>query len=288
MASLVDLGGHPVGIMETPQTQAASTILMETLASIVTFYAAFSALSASTTSDTFLRKWGVKRNVGLDVANKSVSALFAVMASMSGVYILTTFGGSYYSDRVVTYAMPVAMGYFLYDAIAMFEVYKSCEDGGRRTFKSYLSSQPLMIAHHLLLSLFFIPLMINRRSHYPGDPMLACALFMEASTPFVSLRAILHNLGMRHSLTYALNGLLMVVVFLSCRILIYPWFYYVHGASKGQTMIEAVISTPPRCALWMIVALLPQLYWFRIMLSGAIKVVKEKFFDNANVDTKNE
>ena len=141
-----------------------------------------------------------------------------------------------------------------------------------------------MTAHHLSLSLFFIPLMVNNRDHTPGDPMLASALIMEASTPFVSIRAILYNLHLRHSLVYVVNGLVMVLAFLSCRILIYPCFYYVYAGSKGITMLEAIQTTPLRCASFMIFAFLPQIYWFRMMVLGAMKVVMEKF--SASEDTK--
>ncbi len=47
--------------------------------------------------------------------------------------------------------------------------------------------------------------------------MIACALIFEASTPFVSLRAILSHLEMKSSLLYLLNGILMVVTFFACR-----------------------------------------------------------------------
>ena len=106
---------------------------------------------------------------------------------------------------------------------------------------------------------------------------LACALIMESSTPFVSMRAILYNLNLRHSWIYVVNGLIMVIIFFLCRIAVYPWFYYVHGSARGLTTLEAVISTPPRCALWMILVLILQLHWFRIMFLGAIKVIMEKF-----------
>jgi len=107
--------------------------------------------------------------------------------------------------------------------------------------------------------------------------MLACALIMEASTPFVSLRAILYNLHLRHSMAYVINGLVMVLAFFSCRLLIYPWFYYVYASSLGVTMLEALKTTPFRCASFMIFAILPQIYWFRIMVLGALKVVMEKY-----------
>lgn len=151
-----------------------------------------------------------------------------------------------------------------------------------RSFFGFLSTHPLMSVHHLALSLFFVPLMINRRDHYPGDPMLACALLMEASTPFVSFRAILYNLHLRHSFIYVFNGLFMVFVFFSCRILIYPWFYQVHSLATGVTFTQAVMNTPPRCATYMVLALLPQLYWFKIMFSGALKVLLEKIHGTTN------
>ena len=72
-----------------------------------------------------------------------------------------------------------------------------------------------------------------RRDHPGGDPMLACALLMEASTPFVSMRSILYNLKLRHSWIYVANGLIMVLVFFLCRIAVYPWYFYVYGSAKG-------------------------------------------------------
>ena len=152
------------------------------------------------------------------------------------------------------------------------------------SFWSFMKSHPLMTAHHLSLSLFFIPIMINNRDHTPGDPMLACALIMEASTPFVSLRAILYNLHLRHSMVYVVNGLVMVLAFLSCRILIVPWFYYVYASSNDMTMLQAIKTTPLRCASFMAFAFLPQLYWFRMMVLGAMKVVMEKFNTGAKTD----
>ena len=60
--------------------------------------------------------------------------------------------------------------------------------------------------------------------------MIAAALIMEASTPFVSFRSVLSQLhGMRHSRTYIVNGIAMVIAFFTSRILIYPIFYTAYG-----------------------------------------------------------
>ena len=63
---------------------------------------------------------------------------------------------------------------------------------------------------------------------------------------------------------------------------IYPWFFHVHSLATQVTFMEAVMKTPPRCATWMILALFLQLHWFKIMLFGALKVVREKFQTNSN------
>ena len=189
------------------------------------------------------------------------------------------------------------------------------------SFVQFLRYKPLMMAHHLVIALFFIPLMMRHLSdHEPGDlvwahqnssnslhpshckwfffQMIACALVFEASTPFVSLRAILSNMNLKSSLVYLANGFLMVIVFfccrcacnvamfgnekrtilnvLSCRILIFPWFYFVYGRSRGLTVIEAIVSAPYKCSIFMLIVFLPQLHWFRLMVIGAIKVLRER------------
>lgn len=296
-APLVDLGGHAVNIgnssVEPPLTQDATTILLETIAAIIAFYCAFLSLSSKTTSPNFLNYWNISRNLGLDVANKLLSSCFALLSSTSGIFVLLTYGTDYYWGQIITYIMPIGMGYFLYDTYGMFIVYQSNQDTKskdgvpkKKSFKSFVCSQPLICAHHLLLAFFFIPLMVNRRDHPGGDPMLACALIMESSTPFVSMRAILYNLNLRQSWIYVINGLLMVIVFFLCRIAVYPWFYCVHAKANDLTPMEAVITTPPRCGLWMILVLLLQLYWFKIMLNGAVKVVMEKVNQN-QIQNKN-
>ena len=64
--------------------------------------------------------------------------------------------------------------------------------------------------------------------------MIACTFLLETSTPFVALRSILADLQMSSSLLYAVNGIVMLVVFFLCRIAIYPFFYYIYGSSAGD------------------------------------------------------
>ena len=135
---------------------------------ILAFYCAFLSLSSKTTSPKFLNYWIISRNLGLDVANKLISSCFAILSSTSGIFVLLTYGSDYYWGQTITYIMPIGMGYFLYDTYAMFIVYqsnnqenctKSKEEFKKKSFMSFVCYQPLIVAHHLLLSFFFIPLM---------------------------------------------------------------------------------------------------------------------------------
>ena len=89
-APMVDLGGHALNIgnssVELPMTQDVSTILVETIASMIAFYAAFRSISSKTTSPEFMNYWNIQSNLGLDVANKTVSSCFALLSALSAAW----------------------------------------------------------------------------------------------------------------------------------------------------------------------------------------------------------
>ena len=99
------------------------TTVIETVTSIGLFYMAFRTLASYTTSPRFCTAWKIDSSTALDVANKSISALFATISTLTGVYVLLTYGGRFYTSLAITYMMPLAMGYFLYDMYAMYQVY---------------------------------------------------------------------------------------------------------------------------------------------------------------------
>lgn len=248
------------------------------------FYRLFEYFVKTVLNEENCGRWRVQTAMRGDIACKSVSAVFAALATACGMVLLT--GGERRNSDKVDHILLVACGYFIYDIFAMFRVYEhesartSSHNSSKWDFASFvqfLRYKPLMMAHHLVIALFFIPLMMRHLSdHEPGDLMIACALVFEASTPFVSLRAILSNMNLKSSLVYLANGFLMVIVFFCCRILIFPWFYFVYGRSRGLTVIEAIVSAPYKCSIFMLIVFLPQLHWFRLMVIGAIKVLRER------------
>jgi hypothetical protein len=45
---------------------------------------------------------------------------------------------------------------------------------------------------------------------------------------------------------------------------------------SGLNFVKAVMKTPWYCALGMAVSFLPQVYWFKLMFKGAIKMVRSR------------
>lgn len=108
--------------------------------------------------------------------------------------------------------------------------------------------------------------------------MFVAAFFMvyELSTPFVNARWMLDKMGLRNSLVYKVNGLTMVAVFFAARI--FPAQLYLF---KVVYTHRHELDSVPQLLLRFVVfawfcSLALNLYWFRKMLAGALKVFSAK------------
>jgi len=162
-------------------------------------------------------------------------------------------------------------------------------------FCSFVRANPLISAHHLVIALVFAPMMTYMfRSHEPGLLMLGAAFVLESSTPFVTLRSVLADLGLKNSLAYLINGLALIMIFFLCRIAIYPVFFKVYADSRGVTFVEGLARPPLTCYFYVLLTLLPQLYWFRLLVKGAFKTLNkyntedDKSDANSNQSTKHD
>lgn len=201
--------------------------------------------------------------------------------------------------QTVMHFMLFATAYFLYDMYAMYEVYlakqrvlmNSGQSNGKRhvgkghrhdidslvgSVCAFLLDNPIISAHHLVIALVFAPMSVSLVfAHEPGLLMLGVAFLLESSTPFVTFRSILADLGMKSGKIYLVNGLLLIAVFFLCRIAIYPIFYSVYAASRNITFMEALQVPPLSCHIYVSLTLLPQIYWFRLLIKGAFKTVSQ-------------
>ncbi|KAJ8972106.1 hypothetical protein NQ314_000332 [Rhamnusium bicolor] len=116
-----------------------------------------------------------------------------------------------------------------------------------------------------------------------GDCFFGFVYLMEASTPFVSLRGILSKIGMKNSSIYVINGLVMLAVFFLCRIAMFPYVMYMYAQTIKMDFISAVYTLPRSCLISIAILLLPQMYWFLLMVNGATKVLKKSVSNNNNL-----
>lgn len=266
--------------MQTPLHMAG----LEVATVFFIFLGIFNVLKSVYGRPSFVSHFHLKHSVVTDIANKTMSALFAVLAASTGIFLMMATERRKQDLLIMEHILFVVMAYFFYDTISMFKVFEAKYEeihpdhttSTLALFWKFMKEQPLLIAHHLSLAVIFCPMMSQCLDHEPGDLMVGCALIFESSTPFVSLRAILSHLGLKSSLLYLLNGLAMVIVFPMCRIFIYGWFYYTYATMRNITIWEGVASTPRHCMVFMTLVLLPQLYWYRLMVKGASKVLEER------------
>lgn len=146
---------------------------------------------------------------------------------------------------------------------------------GIPSFVRYLISHKLMVFHHLFIGSYGLVVISYLRGGL-GDCVFSFMYMMELSTPFVSFRGILSIMGLKESKMYVINGLVMVVSFFWCRIFLMPYVCYYYSQVVNLPFFEAFWGLPRGCKISIMALFLPQLYWFRLMLRGAIKV----FFKN--------
>uniref|UniRef100_A0A1B0DA96 Uncharacterized protein n=1 Tax=Phlebotomus papatasi TaxID=29031 RepID=A0A1B0DA96_PHLPP len=139
------------------------------------------------------------------------------------------------------------------------------------SFLRYISRQPLMVGHHIFIGSFGLCVIAYLRGGL-GDCIFSFIFMMEASTPFVSLRSILSTLGMKSSNWYMMNGILMLVTFFIFRILMLPFVFYWYSLTVNLPFIRAIASLPRGCKISICILFLPQIYWFYLIVRGALKV----------------
>jgi len=170
----------------------------------------------------------------------------------------------------------LAVAYFIYDMLSMFLVHNTMNRDqvsvSRRTLTQFLRDRPLMVCHHIIVPVLVF--LVSYRNGL-GDCLIGAVLLMEASTPFVSARVILVYFGMKETTLYVINGLLMLVTFFLCRVVLLPSLYMWYSASTGLGVMPSLMVMPAHCHIATISLWLPQLVWFNKMVKGSIKLLCE-------------
>ncbi|XP_051631710.1 ceramide synthase-like, partial [Manacus candei] len=122
--------------------------------------------------------------------------------------------------------------------------------------------------HHLAMVLVCFPVATLWRQG-KGDFFLGCLLMAELSTPFVCLGKVLILLRLQHTALHKLNGAALLVTFLLCRVLLFPYLYWAYGRQRGLPLLGVPGALPPLHNAAAAALLAPQLYWFGLICRGA-------------------
>eukprot|EP00090_Calanus_glacialis_P031641 TRINITY_DN52617_c0_g1_i1.p1 TRINITY_DN52617_c0_g1~~TRINITY_DN52617_c0_g1_i1.p1 ORF type:complete len:324 (+),score=44.96 TRINITY_DN52617_c0_g1_i1:880-1851(+) len=216
-----------------------------------------------------------------DISNKLTSSTFAVLACSTGVFVMRQCNNDILAHRfyVLDNYLIFGVSYFFYDVGSMYMVYSTLEKEevsvSAKEFFIFLRERPLIIFHHIFVPVVGFPAMMYFRGGY-ADCLLGTSFLIEASTPFVSLRVILVHLQKKESLLYVINGLLMVISFFFCRVMLFPMLFWWYSSMTGLSLITTFFSLPMWVHLGVLGLWTPQLMWFNKMLRGSIKVIMEQ------------
>ncbi|XP_017518005.1 double C2-like domain-containing protein alpha isoform X6 [Manis javanica] len=225
------------------------------------------------------------------VSARLVSSVQAVMASTAG-YIVSTSCKHIIDDQhwLSSAYTQFAVPYFIYDIYAMFLCHwhkhqvkgHGGDEGGARApgntwavARGYLHKEFLMVLHHAVMVLVCFPLSVVWRQG-KGDFFLGSLLMAEVSTPFVCLGKILIQYKQQHTLLHKVNGALMLLTFLCCRVLLFPYLYWAYGRHAGLPLLAVPLAIPAHINLGAALLLAPQIYWFFLICRGACRLFRPR------------
>ena len=79
------------------------------------------------------------------------------------------------------------------------------------------------------------------------------------------------QLELKRTPYYVAAGLLMLASFFWSRLLVFPYLYWRYARHAGLTVGGVPAAIPLKCNVGCALILLPQLYWFWLMLRGTAR-----------------
>lgn len=208
----------------------------------------------------------------VSVSERLVSAIHASLATVAGVIVATSCrdvmtDSHWLVNTFIVFGAP----YMAFDIYAMYltHYYKQEVKGqSAHLVRSFLRRDWLLVLHHAVLIILFLPIALFFRRGL-GDFFIGCMFTTEFSTPFLSMGQILIQLGLDDSRLHRVNGLLLLLSFFCCRILLFPYMYWMYGRQFGIPLHRVAFHLPLHCNLGNLLILLPQIYWFLLLLRKA-------------------
>ncbi|CAG06360.1 unnamed protein product, partial [Tetraodon nigroviridis] len=223
------------------------------------------------------------------ISERLVSAIHGALATTAGLVIVSSCRDTmtdthWLANGFVLFGAP----YMTYDIFAMYlSHYHIQKVKGHRgtysshslaTLKAFLMKEWLLVLHHLSLLIIFLPITLFFRRDL-GDFFVGCLLTTEFSTPFISLGKILiqvKSLDPSVLMLHRINGVMVLVSFFTCRILIFPFMYGMYGRQFGVPLHRVALHLPLHCNLGNLAILAPQIYWFILLLKKANRLYQRQ------------
>ncbi|XP_034557320.1 TLC domain-containing protein 3A-like [Notolabrus celidotus] len=222
----------------------------------------------------------------VSVSERLVSAIHASLATAAGVRVVTTCrdvmtDSHWLTDWFTLFGAP----YMAYDILAMYLSHyhtqrvrgqsSSYSGHSAHTVKAFLRKDWMLVLHHLVLLLIFLPITLFFRRGL-GDFFIGCLFTTEFSTPFVSIGKILIQLGLDDTRLHRINGVIVLLSFFTCRILIFPFMYWMYGRQFGVPLHRVALHLPLHCNVGNLAILAPQVYWFTLLLKKANRLYQRQ------------
>lgn len=217
------------------------------------------------------------------VSERLVSALHAFLATAAGVTVVSSCkdvltDSHWLVDSFVLFGAP----YMAFDLYAMYLSFyhtqrvrgKSAEHS-LQMVRDFLVKDWTLVLHHMALILVFMPITLFFRRGL-GDFFVGCMFITEFSTPFVSLGKILIQLRLDDTRLHRVNGFIVLLTFFTCRILLFPFMYWMYGRQVGIPLHRVLFHLPLQCNVGNLAILAPQIYWFILLLRKANRLYRRQ------------
>lgn len=210
------------------------------------------------------------------VSERLVSSVHAIMATTAGIIVVSSCRENVITNRhwlATSFVLNYGVPYMAYDLFAMYLSHyyrfrvKGHEDyrgHSLRTISLFVRKESLLVLHHIALLTILLPFTLFFRNDQ-GDFFIGCLFLTEISTPFVSLGKILIQVGLQDCWLHKANGLMVLLSFFLCRIILFPYMYWVYGAHYGLPVYTVPLHIPLYANLGNMCILTPQLYWFILL-----------------------
>ncbi|XP_019716898.1 protein FAM57B-like [Hippocampus comes] len=221
----------------------------------------------------------------LIVSERLLDAIHASLATATGVITATS------CKRIMTDSHWVLSEFLVfgypYSAIDLYATYMShyhtqklrgnsmYDKHSLITLKAFLSHYWLTVLHHLGVLGILLPVgMFYRRGL--GDFFVGCLFITELSVAFVAISKIIVQVGLENTRLHKINSILVLITFVMCRILIFPYMYWKYGRDFGIPLHKVPSHLPWHCNAGNLAILVPQVYWFYLQLKKAQRVFRHK------------